>query len=104
MNVLSPILNLSDITGSIMYVFKLTFLDPLPDLLLDLSVPLPDAEPFLELALEDALEPDALDFDEAREAREALEDALDERLLARDERLLARDEARELARELALDP
>lgn len=77
------------------HISSLTRLDPLPDRLLDRSDPLPDAEFFLELARDDALEPDALD--EAREARDARDDA-------RDERLLARDDARELARELVREP
>lgn len=67
----------------------LTRLDPLPDRLLDLSDPLPDPDFALELARDEALEPEAFDLEDAR-------DALDD---ARDERLLPREEARELALE-----
>lgn len=61
-----------------------TFLEPLPDLLLDLADPLPDPERLeaLELALDEAFDP-LEPFEEAREAR---------------------DEAREEAFELALEP
>lgn len=65
-------------------------LDPLPDRLL--SDPLPDLDFLLELALDDALDPDPLD-----EAREPRDEALDDRLLVCDEAL-------ELALELAFEP